>query len=195
MPAWHGRAALRSDRRRRRLSRPCRIYAPVGSHETLLAYLVRRLLENGANTSFVNRIADASVPIEALLEDPVEAARDARPARRAASEDRAAARPVCAGARQFGRPRSQQRSAARRACRSARDSARSRIGAPAASGRRFARDRQSRRRARHRRPRRRGRAAATSNARSRRRRAWRGRLGARAPRERAADPHRGGGAL
>jgi RHH-type transcriptional regulator, proline utilization regulon repressor / proline dehydrogenase / delta 1-pyrroline-5-carboxylate dehydrogenase len=56
------------------LNRPCRIYAPVGSHETLLAYLVRRLLENGANTSFVNRIADASVPIEALLEDPVDAA-------------------------------------------------------------------------------------------------------------------------
>ncbi len=40
-----------------KLNRPCRIYAPVGSHETLLAYLVRRLLENGANTSFVNRIA------------------------------------------------------------------------------------------------------------------------------------------
>jgi RHH-type proline utilization regulon transcriptional repressor/proline dehydrogenase/delta 1-pyrroline-5-carboxylate dehydrogenase len=49
----------------------CRIYAPVGTHETLLAYLVRRLLENGANTSFVNRIADASIPLEALLEDPV----------------------------------------------------------------------------------------------------------------------------
>jgi len=56
------------------LSRPCRIYAPVGSHETLLAYLVRRLLENGANTSFVNRIADASVPLAALLEDPADAA-------------------------------------------------------------------------------------------------------------------------
>ena len=41
-----------------KLDRPCRIYAPVGTHETLLAYLVRRLLENGANTSFVNRIAD-----------------------------------------------------------------------------------------------------------------------------------------
>ncbi|HEV7578331.1 MAG TPA: trifunctional transcriptional regulator/proline dehydrogenase/L-glutamate gamma-semialdehyde dehydrogenase [Caldimonas sp.] len=53
------------------LGRPCRIYAPVGTHETLLAYLVRRLLENGANTSFVNRIADASVPIDALIEDPV----------------------------------------------------------------------------------------------------------------------------
>ncbi len=58
-----------------RHNRPCRVYAPVGSHETLLAYLVRRLLENGANTSFVNRIADAAVPVEALLEDPAEAAR------------------------------------------------------------------------------------------------------------------------
>ncbi len=54
-----------------KLARPCRIYAPVGTHETLLAYLVRRLLENGANSSFVNRIADASVPIDALVEDPV----------------------------------------------------------------------------------------------------------------------------
>uniref|UniRef100_UPI0018E34EF7 proline dehydrogenase family protein n=1 Tax=Macromonas nakdongensis TaxID=1843082 RepID=UPI0018E34EF7 len=53
------------------LGRPCRIYAPVGTHETLLAYLVRRLLENGANTSFVNRVADASLPIETLVEDPV----------------------------------------------------------------------------------------------------------------------------
>ncbi len=53
------------------LERPCRIYAPVGTHETLLAYLVRRLLENGANTSFVNRIADAELPIESLIEDPV----------------------------------------------------------------------------------------------------------------------------
>ena len=52
-------------------ARPCRIYAPVGTHETLLAYLVRRLLENGANSSFVNRIADADVPLEALAEDPV----------------------------------------------------------------------------------------------------------------------------
>ena len=56
------------------LAIPCRIYAPVGPHETLLAYLVRRLLENGANTSFVNRIGDASVPVDALLEDPVDAA-------------------------------------------------------------------------------------------------------------------------
>ena len=54
--------------------RQVRIYAPVGSHETLLPYLVRRLLENGANTSFVNRIA-ADVPLESLLADPVARAR------------------------------------------------------------------------------------------------------------------------
>ncbi len=48
-----------------------RIYAPVGSHEDLLAYLVRRLLENGANTSFVNRLADEQAPIEAIIADPV----------------------------------------------------------------------------------------------------------------------------
>ncbi|WP_035054315.1 bifunctional proline dehydrogenase/L-glutamate gamma-semialdehyde dehydrogenase PutA [Andreprevotia chitinilytica] len=55
-------------------NRPCRVYAPVGSHEDLLAYLVRRLLENGANTSFVSRIADADMPIEQLIADPVEKA-------------------------------------------------------------------------------------------------------------------------
>ena len=54
-----------------KLDRPCRIYAPVGTHETLLAYLVRRLLENGANTSFVNRIADPKVPLADLVADPV----------------------------------------------------------------------------------------------------------------------------
>ncbi|WP_409288955.1 trifunctional transcriptional regulator/proline dehydrogenase/L-glutamate gamma-semialdehyde dehydrogenase [Pseudomonas sp. KCJK8927] len=54
-----------------KLNRPCRIYAPVGSHETLLAYLVRRLLENGANTSFVNRIADHSISLDELVQDPV----------------------------------------------------------------------------------------------------------------------------
>jgi len=56
------------------LRRRVRIYAPVGSHETLLAYLVRRLLENGANSSFVNRLVDARVPIEELIVDPVEVA-------------------------------------------------------------------------------------------------------------------------
>jgi RHH-type proline utilization regulon transcriptional repressor/proline dehydrogenase/delta 1-pyrroline-5-carboxylate dehydrogenase len=57
------------------LNRPCRIYAPVGTHETLLAYLVRRLLENGANSSFVNRMADPEVSIEELIADPVEIVR------------------------------------------------------------------------------------------------------------------------
>ncbi len=50
---------------------PCRIYAPVGTHETLLAYLVRRLLENGANSSFINRLGDVSTPFDELLADPV----------------------------------------------------------------------------------------------------------------------------
>jgi RHH-type proline utilization regulon transcriptional repressor/proline dehydrogenase/delta 1-pyrroline-5-carboxylate dehydrogenase len=53
--------------------RPCRVYAPVGSHEDLLAYLVRRLLENGANTSFVNRLADDEAPIADIVADPVAA--------------------------------------------------------------------------------------------------------------------------
>ncbi len=53
------------------LNVPCRIYAPVGSHETLLAYLVRRLLENGANSSFVNQIVDDKISTEDLLQDPI----------------------------------------------------------------------------------------------------------------------------
>lgn len=52
---------------------PCRIYAPVGPHEDLLAYLVRRLLENGANTSFVNRLVDEAAPISQIVADPVAA--------------------------------------------------------------------------------------------------------------------------
>ena len=57
------------------LNVPCRVYAPVGSHEDLLPYLVRRLLENGANTSFVNRIVDEDVPIRELVADPLEMVR------------------------------------------------------------------------------------------------------------------------
>lgn len=53
------------------LDRPVRIYAPVGTHETLLAYLVRRLLENGANSSFINRIQDPSLSLEDLTANPV----------------------------------------------------------------------------------------------------------------------------
>ena len=62
-----------------KLHRPCRIYAPVGTHETLLAYLVRRLLENGANTSFVNMIADPKISIDTLVQDPVETAEKITP--------------------------------------------------------------------------------------------------------------------
>jgi RHH-type proline utilization regulon transcriptional repressor/proline dehydrogenase/delta 1-pyrroline-5-carboxylate dehydrogenase len=50
---------------------PVRIYAPVGGHKELLAYLVRRLLENGANTSFVNRMGDADLAAEDLVNDPI----------------------------------------------------------------------------------------------------------------------------
>ena len=53
------------------LGRASRVYAPVGPHATLLAYLVRRLLENGANTSFVNQVVDTSISIEEMVEDPV----------------------------------------------------------------------------------------------------------------------------
>lgn len=55
----------------------CRVYAPVGAHRDLLAYLVRRLLENGANSSFVNRIVDTSVAPETVATDPFDAIVDA----------------------------------------------------------------------------------------------------------------------
>jgi RHH-type proline utilization regulon transcriptional repressor/proline dehydrogenase/delta 1-pyrroline-5-carboxylate dehydrogenase len=58
-----------------------RIYAPVGTHEDLLAYLVRRLLENGANTSFVNRLADEKSPVSEIVADPVAALEAAKPKR------------------------------------------------------------------------------------------------------------------
>jgi RHH-type transcriptional regulator, proline utilization regulon repressor / proline dehydrogenase / delta 1-pyrroline-5-carboxylate dehydrogenase len=62
-----------------RLGKPCRIYAPVGEHRDLLSYLVRRLLENGANTSFVNRLADDEAPIGSIIPDPVEKAASLSP--------------------------------------------------------------------------------------------------------------------
>jgi RHH-type transcriptional regulator, proline utilization regulon repressor / proline dehydrogenase / delta 1-pyrroline-5-carboxylate dehydrogenase len=63
------------------LNVPCRVYAPVGSHEDLLPYLVRRLLENGANSSFVNRVVDEDIPIRDLVADPCEMVRhlDSKP--------------------------------------------------------------------------------------------------------------------
>ena len=59
-----------------KIGRPCRVYAPVGSHEDLLPYLVRRLLENGANTSFVNRIVDESIEVDEIVADPIAATRE-----------------------------------------------------------------------------------------------------------------------
>lgn len=56
----------------------CRIYAPVGKHRDLLAYLVRRLLENGANSSFVNQIVDEDIPVEAIVENPFDKILQAR---------------------------------------------------------------------------------------------------------------------
>jgi len=61
--------ALYEDERFEHL--PCRVYAPIGDHKELLPYLVRRLLENGANTSFVNKITDEQVSITELIGDPV----------------------------------------------------------------------------------------------------------------------------
>ena len=55
------------------LNVPCRVYAPVGAHEDLLPYLVRRLLENGANVSFINRVADREISVSELVADPVDA--------------------------------------------------------------------------------------------------------------------------
>ncbi len=67
----HGMGVELYDAVLRISGRACRAYAPVGTHEDLLPYLVRRLLENGANSSFVNRIADPEVAIEDVIADPV----------------------------------------------------------------------------------------------------------------------------
>ena len=55
----------------------CRVYAPVGRHRDLLAYLIRRLMENGANTSFLNQLMDKNTPVDALLTDPIVSAKQA----------------------------------------------------------------------------------------------------------------------
>ena len=69
----HGMGALLYDEARRRFDDlpPVRVYAPVGAHKDLLAYLVRRLLENGANSSFVNRFLDEKVAPAEVVVDPV----------------------------------------------------------------------------------------------------------------------------
>ena len=61
---------------------PCRVYAPVGAHVDLLPYLVRRLLENGANTSFIHQLTDTDVPAARLAADPIAAAADTASAMR-----------------------------------------------------------------------------------------------------------------
>ncbi|NNE87613.1 MAG: bifunctional proline dehydrogenase/L-glutamate gamma-semialdehyde dehydrogenase PutA [Silicimonas sp.] len=66
----HGMGAALHDTVLGKEGTRCRIYAPVGAHEDLLAYLVRRLLENGANSSFVNQIVDEDVPAEVVAADP-----------------------------------------------------------------------------------------------------------------------------
>ncbi len=66
----HGMGEALHDILRRQQGGRCRIYAPVGAHRDLLAYLVRRLLENGANSSFVNQIVDDDIPPETVAADP-----------------------------------------------------------------------------------------------------------------------------
>ncbi|MEM1148325.1 MAG: bifunctional proline dehydrogenase/L-glutamate gamma-semialdehyde dehydrogenase PutA, partial [Pseudomonadota bacterium] len=67
----HGMGAALHDRLTQTYGVPSRIYAPVGSHKDLLPYLVRRLLENGANGSFVNQMMDDEVPLATVAEDPI----------------------------------------------------------------------------------------------------------------------------
>ena len=106
--AWANRCTRKSSARDK-LNRPCRVYAPVGTHETLLAYLVRRLLENGANTSFVNRIADETVRDQGTGGRSGRRSLEDRAARRAAREDSAAAQSVRRRAPQFDGHRSVER--------------------------------------------------------------------------------------
>ena len=69
----HGMGRLLYAEAARKIARfpRVRVYAPVGEHKDLLAYLVRRLLENGANTSFVNRFMDEEVPVAEIVRDPI----------------------------------------------------------------------------------------------------------------------------
>ena len=67
----HGMGESLHDIVRKTHGAHCRIYAPVGAHRDLLAYLVRRLLENGANSSFVNQVVDADIPSAEITRDPV----------------------------------------------------------------------------------------------------------------------------
>ena len=75
----HGMGEVLHDKVLKEDGTRCRIYAPVGAHQDLLAYLVRRLLENGANSSFVNQIVDEEVPPEEVAADPFEIVEDYLP--------------------------------------------------------------------------------------------------------------------
>ncbi|MCH2095471.1 MAG: bifunctional proline dehydrogenase/L-glutamate gamma-semialdehyde dehydrogenase PutA, partial [Rhodobacteraceae bacterium] len=66
----HGMGEALHDIVKKEANTGCRIYAPVGAHHDLLAYLVRRLLENGANSSFVHQIVDTDVPADVVVADP-----------------------------------------------------------------------------------------------------------------------------
>ena len=79
----HGMGSALHEHLSARSGVPCRVYAPVGPHRDLLAYLVRRLIENGANSSFVARAADPSAPESALLADPLDILRASGRARHA----------------------------------------------------------------------------------------------------------------
>ncbi|MNZ42073.1 Bifunctional protein PutA [compost metagenome] len=68
----HGMGEALYDTVLERFGKPVRIYAPVGAHRDLLPYLVRRLLENGANSSFVHRLVDPQVPVDRLIEHPLQ---------------------------------------------------------------------------------------------------------------------------
>ena len=67
----HGMGESLHSLLRSRYTMPCRIYAPVGSHRELLAYLVRRLLENGANSSFVSQLADPAISAKQVVPNPL----------------------------------------------------------------------------------------------------------------------------
>ncbi|WP_026379413.1 bifunctional proline dehydrogenase/L-glutamate gamma-semialdehyde dehydrogenase PutA [Afifella pfennigii] len=75
----HGMGEALHEKLRQATGRPCRIYAPVGVHKDLLAYLVRRLLENGANSSFVHQLLNAEVPAAELAADPIAKVEAAKP--------------------------------------------------------------------------------------------------------------------
>ena len=92
----------------------CRVYAPVGGHRDLLAYLVRRLLENGANSSFVSVAADPAVPVAEILRRPQQWIADAAHARHPRIP--LAARPLCAGAARIPRASSSATARAWRRC-------------------------------------------------------------------------------